>query len=233
MTNRLEDYFYGNKAHQIYKWTNYLEFYDKHLNQFVDREITILEFGVQHGGSLQMWKHYFGKQARIIGVDFNPRCKELEEDQIEIFIGDQANRAFLGELKNAIGPVDIIIDDGGHTMKQQLTTFDEMWPALKNGGVYIVEDVLTSYWPMYGGGLRKRNTFIEFSKRLVDQLNAWFGEATGATDLKIDKYTESIKAIHFYASLVVFDKANMVTPHVEKHGQRTDIKFNYLGSTDD
>ncbi|MEO6513950.1 MAG: CmcI family methyltransferase [Candidatus Saccharimonadales bacterium] len=230
MTNRLEDYFYGNKGRAIYKWTSYFESYEKHFSQFVDRPVTILEFGVMHGGSLQMWKNYFGERARIIGVDINPRCKELEEDQIEIFIGDQADRKFLHKMKEAIGPIDVIIDDGGHIMKQQITTFQEMWPALKNGGVYVVEDTHTSYYPMFGGKLGKKNTFISLSKRLIDQMNAWFVDATAEPRLKIDEYTESVKAIHFYTSIVVFDKAEVTKPQADIRGQLTDVEFNYPGT---
>ena len=72
--------------------------------------------------------------------DINPACKALEEDQIEIVIGDQEDRAFLAELRERIGPADIVIDDGGHTMAQQIATFEEMFPAVRNGGVYLVED---------------------------------------------------------------------------------------------
>jgi len=232
MPNKLEKYFYKNKGRQIYKWAHYFEIYDRHFKQYRRRPVTVVEFGVLHGGSLQMWKKYFGRRARIIGVDFNPRCKELEEKQIEIFIGDQADRNFLRKLRKEIGPVDIVIDDGGHTMEQQIATFEEMWPALGNGGKYLIEDLHTSYWKLYGGGYQKRSTFIAFAKNLIDQLNAWHARGTDKKRFKVDKYTKSIKAMHVYSSVIVFDKGVVVRPHDEKRGKETDIEFSYLGFSD-
>jgi hypothetical protein len=69
--------------------------------------------------------------------------------------------------------IDIVIDDGGHTMKQQIATFEEMFPRIDGNGVYLCEDMITSYWPDYGGGLRKRGTFVEYSKAFIDCINAW------------------------------------------------------------
>jgi hypothetical protein len=233
MANRLEKYFYRGKGRLVYKWVHYLPIYDQHFKRYRRKRVTIVEFGVFHGGSLQMWKNYFGRKARIIGVDFNPRCKELEEKQIEVFIGDQADRKFLRKLREEIGPIDIIIDDGGHTMKQQITTFKEMWPGVKDGGIYVVEDLHTSYAKMYGGGYLKKGTFIEFAKHLMDQLNAWHAPKADRQRFKMDVYTKTIKAMHVYSSMIVFDKGTVVRPHDEQHGTPSDIRFSYLGMSDD
>lgn len=229
MPNPLEKYFYHNKGHLIYKWVHYFDIYERHFRPYRKQRVTIVEFGVLHGGSLQMWKKYFGRKARIIGVDLEPRCKELEEKQIEIFIGDQSDRTFLRKLRESVGPIDIVIDDGGHTMKQQTTTFREMWPALKDGGVYLIEDLHTSYWKMYGGGYKKLGTFIEFSKKLIDQMHAWHAQKSDRKRLKVDAYTRSIAAMHVYSSVIVFDKAKIVRPHDEQHGKPSDIEFSFLG----
>lgn len=230
MSNPLLKYFKQNKGRQIYKWLHYLDIYDQHFKQYRGKRVTIVEFGVLHGGSLQMWKKYFGRKARIIGVDIEPRCKELEEKRIEIFIGDQADRKFLQKLQREVGPIDIIIDDGGHVMKQQITTFEEMWPALKNGGKYVVEDLHTSYWKTYGGGYKKPGTFIEFAKDLIDQINAWQSQGRKTTKLlKVGTYTKTIRAIHAYTSLIVFDKDKITKPYDEQTGTASGIEFNYLG----
>ena len=105
--NYLEHYFRHNEGRLIHKWAHYFEIYDRHFARFRGREITILEIGVSHGGSLQMWKSYFGDKAQIYGVDINPQCKELEENNIKIFVGSQSDRRFLGEVRKAIPPVDI------------------------------------------------------------------------------------------------------------------------------
>lgn len=232
MPNKLEKIFYKNKDRLIYKWVHYLDIYDKYFKMYCNKPVTIVEFGVYHGGSLQMWKKYFGPRARIIGIDINPQCKKFEEKQIKIFVGDQADASFLHRLCKEIGPVDIIIDDGGHTMKQQITTFKEMWLNLRNGGTYLIEDLHTSYWKLYGGGYKKSGTFISFAKDLIDQMNAWHSKGIAKKYLRVDKYTKSVKAMHIYDSVMVFEKDRITRPHAEQHGKRSDIKFSYLGHSD-
>ncbi|NTU94604.1 MAG: class I SAM-dependent methyltransferase, partial [Bacteroidales bacterium] len=120
--NDLEKYFTENTGRLIHKWMHYFEVYDHHFSRFRGTDVHILEFGIFQGGSLQMWKDYFGPDCRIYGIDINPMCKNLEEDRVEIFIGDQEDRTFLKSLAAKIPRIDILIDDGGHTMKQQIAT---------------------------------------------------------------------------------------------------------------
>src|SRR5258706_12579694 len=154
--NPLWKYFVYNEGRIIHKRHHYFDIYHNHFSRFRDLPITILEIGVYKGGSLQMWKNYFGDKAKIYGVDIDPQCKELEEDQIKIFIGDQANREFVRELRDEIGTIDILIVDDEHTMPQQITTFEELYPAVSEIGVYLVEDLNTSYWEGYAGGDREK-----------------------------------------------------------------------------
>jgi cephalosporin hydroxylase len=128
--NPLETYFYANQGRLIHKWVHYFEIYHRHFRPFRNKPVTIVEFGVSQGGSLQMWKHYFGPEARIIGVDINPKCAALAEPQIQIRIGDQEDRSFLRSLADEVGGIDVLIEDGGHTMGQQIATFEEMWPNI-------------------------------------------------------------------------------------------------------
>lgn len=213
--NPLRDYFLANQGRLIHKWMHYFDIYDAHLRPFRGRPVTLVEFGVYHGGSLQMWKHYLGAGARIIGVDVNGACKALEEPQVEIHIGDQEDRSFLAGLRDSIGPIDIVIDDGGHTMGQQIATFEEMFPAVTVGGVYLVEDLHTSYWADYGGGYREPGTFVEYAKDLIDQLHAWHSRDDR---LAVDDHTRQIRAMHAYDSVIVFDKAAVSPPEVRKTG---------------
>ena len=124
--NDLEAYFFANTGNLIHKWRHYFEIYDRHFSRFRGKPINVLEIGVGQGGSLQMWKEYFGPSARIFGIDINPNCKAVEEDRIRIFIGDQEDQAFLAASADKIGRIDILIDDGGHTMQQQINTFEEL-----------------------------------------------------------------------------------------------------------
>jgi predicted O-methyltransferase YrrM len=200
----------------IHKWVHYFDIYDRHFAPFRGKKITVVEFGVSHGGSLQMWKHYFGPRARIIGVDINPKCAALTEPQIEVVIGDQEDREFLRELAQRVGPVDVLIEDGGHTAAQQVNTFEEFWPHIRNGGVFLMEDLHTAYWANYGGGLRREGTFIEYAKNLIDQQHAWHRRQDDP--FEVDEYTRTIRGMHVYDSIIVFDKARVPKPHTKKTG---------------
>ncbi len=213
--NALIDYFENHEHRLIHKWMHYFEIYDRHFAQFRNQPLTMIEFGVMHGGSLQMWKWYFGAAAQIHGVDINPRCSELAEDRITIHIGDQENRESLRHLTELVPKCDIIIDDGGHLMRQQCNTFEEMWGHLKDGGVYLCEDTMTSYWPGYGGGYKRPDTFIEYTKSLVDQLHAWHTKEPGFTP---DAFTQSAFAVHYYDSVVVIEKRAMQAPQARMKG---------------
>lgn len=217
--NPLEEYFRKNDGKLIHKWLHYFEIYDRHFNKYRNKPVTILEFGVFQGGSLQMWRHYFGKKARIIGVDINPKCKELEEKGIDIRIGDQEDRDFLKKLMRDIGPVDVVIEDGGHTMAQQVNTFEEVYPYVKDGGVFLIEDLHTSYWSDYDGGYRKNSSFIEYSKNIIDDINAWHSH--DQESFKVNKYTKSVGGMHVYDSIIVFDKALISEPSHKMTGKKT------------
>ncbi len=214
--NPLEDYFRKNKQRRMDKYMHYFDIYHRHFSEFRGKKVTVLEFGVKHGGSLQMWKHYFGNKSRIIGVDIDPRCKNVVEKQIEVYIGDQGDRNFLKKLAEKIGPVDIAIDDGGHHMQQQITTFEEIFPIVRNGGLFLVEDLQTSYWNNYDGGYKKKGTFIEYAKDRIDDLHGWCSR--DEQELKVNEFTRSIKAMHIYDSVIVFGKDKIEPPHSEAIG---------------
>jgi cephalosporin hydroxylase len=215
--NPLEAYFRANQGRLIHKWLHYFDIYDRHFSVYRGRKVNIVEFGVAHGGSLEMWRDYFGRRARITGVDLNPRCAELTGRRINVVIGDQENREFLNELGDKVGEIDIVIEDGGHTMGQQIATFEEMWPRVRDGGIFLIEDLHTSYWPKYGGGYKRPGTFIEYAKNLIDQQHAWHSREPGT--FTVDGYTRSIRGMHIYDSIIVFDKGPVTRPTHEKTGK--------------
>jgi len=213
----LRTYFENNQGKRIAKWLHYFEVYERHLERFRGKPVNILEIGVNQGGSLQMWKHYFGEQAMIYGVDVKPRCKALEEERVKIFIGSQADRKFLREIKKEIPKMDILIDDGGHRMNQQIVTFEELFPHINDTGVYICEDLHTSYWPKYGGSYKAKNTFIEYSKNYIDQLNAWHTREPKL--FQVDDFTRTAHSMHYYDSMLVIEKRPIKKPMVKKTGE--------------
>ena len=214
--NDLEKFFLENKGKLIHKWQHYFEIYDRHFSRYRGTDVHVVEFGVSQGGSLEMWKHYFGPRARIYGIDINPHCKKLEEERITIFIGDQEDRRFLRTVGETIPRIDILIDDGGHTMKQQIHTFEELFPLVDKEGVYLCEDLHTSYRPRWGGGYRKKGTFIEYSKNFIDFINAWHSQEPGR--LAVSEFTKTVHSLHYYDSILVIEKSPREKPSHLKIG---------------
>jgi Methyltransferase domain len=230
--NDLEQYFYNNPARVIDKWKHYFEIYERHFARYRGRQVNVVEIGVYKGGSLQMWKHYFGPQARIFGIDVNPECAAFAEDRVEILIGSQEDRTFLRSLADRIPVINILIDDGGHTMTQQITTFEELFPRVARDGVYLCEDLHTSYWPWYGGGYRSPNTFIEYSKNFIDYIHAWHArepkpprrrwyqrQPPPPPKLSVSDFTRSAHSLHYYDSILVIEKRPMAPPSETKTGR--------------
>jgi len=202
--NTFAEFIKNNNKNYIAKYEQYLDVYERHLSKYKGKTVTIIEFGVNQGGSLNMWKEYLGKGTIIYGVDINPNCAKLTSGNIEILIGDQEDRNFLEDVAKKIGEVDIVVDDGGHSMAQQINTFEVIFPCLKNDGVYICEDLHTSYWKSHGGGYKKRNSFVEYSKNFIDMLNAW--NAKRRSRLKVSEFTKTVNSIHYYDSVIVLEK---------------------------
>jgi hypothetical protein len=215
--NPLAEYFRNNPGRLIDKWHHYFEIYHRHFAAFRGRSPVVVEIGVYHGGSLEMWRHYFGRGARIVGIDLDPRCRQFEGDSVSVMIGDQADRKFLSQVRARYPHVDIVIDDGGHTMAQQITSFEELYPHIQPHGVYLCEDLHTSYYPPYGGGYRRDGTFIQYATRLVDQLHAWY--STEPDRFRVDEITRSTHGLHFYDSVLVVEKRPIAEPTASKTGK--------------
>ncbi|MBV8467574.1 MAG: class I SAM-dependent methyltransferase [Burkholderiales bacterium] len=204
-TNPLLQYFMRHSGPVIHKWVDYFDVYHRTFQRFRGKPIKFLEIGVQNGGSAHMWREYFGPQATIIGVDIDPACKALENDGFEIWIGDQADPDFWENFLRVHPQFDIVLDDGGHTMEQQIVTFESLFPALVDGGVYLCEDTHTSYFPMHGGGLRKPGTFHEYVKELVDRMHAWY-HAPIAAVAEASYAAKNLYAMTVFDSIVVMEK---------------------------
>lgn len=137
---------------------NYLDFYETYLNQYKNEKIRLLEIGIGNGASLKMWEEYF-PNAEIVGVDTDKKCLKhiYTSARVKTLIGDQANRTFLNNIQ---GEFDIIIDDGGHTMIQQMVSFGCLFKKLKKEGIYIIENLHTSFIPAYGGNASNTSTVL-------------------------------------------------------------------------
>jgi len=201
LNNDLEKYFHTMAKRPIHKWSNYFEVYELHLSKFRGKKVNLLEIGINGGGSLQMWKWYFGQKAKIYGIDIDA-SKLFDEAKIKTFQCDQADRDQLKEVIGRMPTLDIVIDDGGHTMEQQISAFEVIYPMMSDNGIYICEDTHTSFFEEYGGGAKSKRTFMAVIKKYIDQLSANHSrEQVPMTD-----FTASTDSMHFYNSMVVIEK---------------------------
>lgn len=204
----LRECFDSVKDHSSDKWDSYFSVYDRHMPPWVG---TFVEVGVQKGGSLDMWSIYFSGRwslPDIIGIDVDPECAKLKysDPKIKVIIGDQSDPAFWDKFLSENEKIDVFIDDGGHFMDQQILTFEKVFPKLSVGGVYFCEDTHTSYMSYNGGGLKSRSSFVEYAKQCADTINQRWWESID-TDLELIKnVTKDLTSVHFYDSMVVFEK---------------------------
>ncbi|WP_420404535.1 hypothetical protein [Nisaea sp.] len=197
--------FTTHKGRVVNKWKHYLPIYERYFEKFINQSINVLEIGIGEGGSLQMWKAFFGPHARIVGVDVVEEKLSFEEDQIQIRIGDQSDERFLRSIVQEFGGFDVIIDDGSHQQAHIRTAFDVLYPALSRNGVYVVEDLHTAYWESYGGGYLNEESFIEFAKSKIDELHADYDDSS----MSSTKFTRTTVGIHFYDSVCVFERGQI------------------------
>jgi hypothetical protein len=194
------------------KWGRhwYAQHYQRHLAPFRKRALTLLEIGVggyqdPHvgGESLRMWKAYFPK-ARVFGLDLFDKSA-LEEERIRIFQGSQDDPAVIERVLAEMGPPDVVIDDGSHRTAHVRRTFELLFPHVREGGIYAVEDLQTSYWPKFGGSLDldAPDTSMAAFKRLADGLNHAERIAPGYQPTFLDR---NVKAVHFYHNLVFVER---------------------------
>lgn len=195
--------FSQQRGKKLYKWAHYFDVYERHFARFRGQAPTMLEIGVAGGGSLAMWKAYFGPGARIIGVDVQPHCKEHESEGIEIFIGSQDDPALIEQIFAKYPNIDIVLDDGSHQMHHVMASFQLLYDRINPNGVYMVEDLHTAYWDEFGGGHKRPGTFIEHAKDLIDAVNAVHARDA----VPVSEFTRSTHAISFYDSIVAFEKA--------------------------
>ncbi len=197
--------FLNHKGRPIHKGANYFAAYERHFGPYINRPITFLEIGAGNGGSSEFWKGYFGPLARIITLDINPACKEFEDEQVAVRIGDQADTAFLQSVLDEFGAPDLILDDGSHVMEHVHASFDYLYPRMNRNGVYMIEDMHTAYWNEYGGGYRSPSSFAERFKGFVDDINVRFIRDNDGSAKDLGAY-----CISAYESIFVVEKSSYI-----------------------
>jgi hypothetical protein len=215
--------FLTNEQLPVHKWTHYIPIYEQFLSRYKSRTCTILEIGCSKGGSLQMWKRFLGPYAAIIGIDIEPTCKTIEEEQIKIEIGSQSDKKFLDEIIHLYGPFDAVIDDGSHTMSDIMTSFKTLFDHVTPDGIYIVEDLHTAYWSEYGGGLHNANSFVEFTKKIIDAIHAPYIKEEVAFESFVQQVAELTRSITMADSIIVYEKGRKIRKHAPLIGRSDPI----------
>jgi len=196
--NRLWEFFQNKKTgHGIWKWEHYFGVYDRHLRRFRGQNLSLLEIGIFSGGSLEMWRDYFGDGCAITGVDIEEACKVYEQKGIRVLIGDQESREFWASFRKTHPMVDVVIDDGGHEPNQQRVTFEEVFSHIKPGGVFICEDIHQLF-----------NDYSFHAYAVAMNLNGMRKEA-GFDGVVPNALQKEIKSVHFYPYMVVIEKADV------------------------
>ncbi len=204
----LADLFATNKNFIVCKWHHYIPLYERYFKPFRGRKIRFLEIGVDKGGSLQMWRKYFGDDAIIFGIDINPECERYNGLAGQVRIGSQVDEPFLASVVKEMGGVDIVLDDGSHRMEHIPVSLKYLFPHLSNGGIYMVEDLHTAYWKNFGGGYRAKTNFFGFLRDLVDDMHHWYH----SKGLKQAVISKDCSGIHIHDSIVVLEKSRVYEP---------------------
>ena len=193
------------KYSQKVKPDGFLEIYEKYFKDYREKEIKLLEIGVDRGDSLRLWREYFTK-ATICGIDI--KQKDFNIDGVDILCGDQTDYNFLKSIVEKYKNFDIIIDDGSHVSKHIIKSIEFLFNYLKNNGLYVIEDLQTSYMPRFGGSrynLTKSKTSMNYLKSLADSINY---EHKNKPFFKRKKFDGAIKYVHFYQNIAIIKKGD-------------------------
>jgi hypothetical protein len=199
MNKRSLKYYFNDTKFFSGKWENYFPIYEEIFSKYKNKNIKFVEIGVFSGGSLFMWKKFFGPKAKIIGIDLNPDSLKLKKYGFEIEIGDQSNENFWSFFFKKHGNIDIVLDDGGHTNFQQIVTANACIPKINDGGLFVCEDTPTSYLKSKFYNPSKYS-FINYCKKKVDDIHSRILNII-PNKISLSKY---IFSINFYESIVCF-----------------------------
>jgi len=196
------DALHRNKTGKISdKWESYLGYYDTIFGSRRNSPISMLEIGVQNGGSLETWSEYFQYGKSFVGCDINPQCGLLKYDdpRVSIVVGD-ANTSSSIQAIRAISPyLDIVIDDGSHKSDDVLLSFINYFPMVKPGGLYVVEDTHTLYNDGFGGGILNEFGAYSFFKKLIDVINFQFWR----DELSINTFFRTFFPLHYVPNFII------------------------------
>jgi hypothetical protein len=202
----LLEIFYDTKIPSL-KIDTYFMNYEELLSKYRNTQPTIVEVGVLLGGSLHMWKEYFGKGCRVIGIDSNPEAIKHRKDGIEIFILNQEKMNEWDQFFSTVGMIDILIDDGGHTSLGQIVTSIAATKHINNGGVIVIEDIHSSYVKDFGNP--SKYSFDNWVNQISADLNSVYLNKAYTLSLSQNKLMEKLSHIQKYRSLIALHISNI------------------------
>jgi hypothetical protein len=212
-----EGVFWSNEGPIVHKWHHYLPIYERYFAPYKSLKPRFLEIGVSKGGSLSLWRNYFGPDAVIFGIDIDPSCAALDGKSGQVRIGSQDDPDFLANVVKEMGGVDIILDDGSHFSKHIRASLNTLFPLLEEGGVYMVEDLHATYWRTHEGGYQEPNSIIGDIRQMYDDMHHWYhGEGQ-----KIEATADNLAALHLYDSIAVLEKSRVLQPRHSMVGTAT------------
>lgn len=211
----LSELFFSHDDSIVHKWHHYLPIYEKFFNKYRNADFKFLEIGVSKGGSLSLWRKYFGNSATIFGIDIDPACLKFNGVDGEVRIGSQSDPAFLRSVVEEMGGVDIVLDDGSHVQSDIRESFHTLYPLLNEDGLYMVEDLHTAYWNNFGGGYKSKNSFMTDIGQMYDDMHHWYH----SRGQRVSSAADNLAAIHLYDSLAIFEKRSISRPVHSKVGQ--------------
>lgn len=222
------------------KFEHYFPLYERYLGHFRNKAPRILEIGVRFGGSAKMWTEYFGPGTEIVGVDI--AAEPGAEQYLDLVAGDQGSAEFWDSFAETHGKggFDIIMDDGSHENAHQILTLKKVFPLLRDGGVFLCEDVHTSYYHgvrVQGGGYRNPASFMEFAKKIADVINekhTRYAIGVGPTpkgphvDAAMVARFDRASGLHVHDSMVVIETAAL--PTLQRVNADPSVKFGPKGN---
>ena len=202
------------------KWSSYLALYESVLSPLRQSVRSLLEIGVQNGGSLEIWAQYFASAQIIVGCDIDAKCADLnfEDSRIHVVV-ENATLATTRETVARLSPaIDVVIDDGSHIPRDVIAAFLSYWPMVTPGGLFIAEDLHCDYFPGHEGGIARRNLSNRFFAELVHIINLehWRGvqsiphllrDFAPRELVEQAQLADSIASISFHNSVAVIRKA--------------------------
>lgn len=214
-TRRLLDIHLSKRGKVSDKWEAYFGVYERVFAPLRDQPVRLLEIGVQNGGSLEVWAAYFARAEAIVGCDIDPLCGQLRyaDPRIHVVVGDVSTAATKERVLSIAPTLDVIVDDGSHVSKDIVTAFFAYFPSIRDGGVFVVEDMHAVYRPVEDGGLLNPTSAQEFFKLMADVVNMPHWRTVHDINALLSRFVQTappwlstIESVEFSDSMVVIRK---------------------------